>query len=98
MFPKPQKATVSLVADLKQGKQWNEQFLDELFSTVKFAAVKMIPIREWICHDRWVCQYTSKGNFIVILAYHVQTFVEQPGANSSSLLSMGVSAKTWKGY
>lgn len=90
---------MSLVTDLRQGEQWNEELLDELFTPVEveFAVIKRIPIREGKCHDRWVWQCTGKCNFTVKSAYHIQTSVEQSKASSSSSASMRVSAKIWKG-
>lgn len=85
------------MSDLRQGKEWNEHFLDEFFNPVEFVAIKVIPIREGSCEDRWVWQLTTKGNFTAKSAYHVQISAEQLRASSSSSSSLGVSKKTWKG-
>lgn len=88
---------MSLMTYLREGEQWNEQLLNELFTLVESAAIKRIPIREGTCPDRWVWQYTNKGTFTIKSAYHAQIFAKQSRSSSSSSTSMGGSAKTWKG-
>lgn len=85
------------MSDLRQGEERNEHFLDELFNPVESVAIKMIPIREGSCQDRWVWQLTTKGNFTATSAYHVQISAKQLRTSSSSSSSLGVSKKTWKG-
>ena len=52
--PKPQNTTLNYVADLRQGKQWNDSLLHELFSPMEIAAIKNVLVTEAQCHDRWI--------------------------------------------
>lgn len=50
-----QNSLVNLVADLKQGEQWNDH-LDEFFTQAAISAIKDIQIREVPSQNRWVWQ------------------------------------------
>ena len=50
--PKPQNTTLNPVANLSQGKQWNDSLLNKLFNPMEIAAIKNVQVREAPYHDR----------------------------------------------
>lgn len=89
-------STLIRVADLRNGNQWNENLINELFSLAEICSITSIQIRKEPCQDRWMWQFTNKCVFTVKSAYHAQVQnLSSSAASSSSSLNV-VSTTTWK--
>lgn len=70
---KPQNSPLVWVPELKEGNQWNDVALIEMFSPIEIVAIKKIPRREGSCQDQRIWKYSKQGTFLVKSAYHAQT-------------------------